>query len=161
MLGGTDCSDGLARCVGGRVEISRAAHVPDPCGGPGESRGEACTCPWDVVGRCDTTCAVEGLEVLARAELARVQLCRSRTQVARPRLPTDPQPRVCAHEGVVCRDGLVEACARAGLPSTVLAVCSYGCQPAVGMVDDVTPGARAIADGAAEILCRRDDAERR
>lgn len=158
-LTGTDCSDGLARCTGGQVMVSRAAHVPSPCGGRGE-RGPACACPWDVRGRCASGCAVEGLEAIASPDAAMAQLCRAREPVARPRAPTDPPASVCARTGVACVDGIVVACAAIGRPAETLGVCLYGCESGVGLPDDVSPGAPAIADGAAAILCRRSHAER-
>src|SRR5947209_8781387 len=87
-LAGTDCSDGLARCVEGRVEISLAGHVPHPCGSPRE-RGNACECPWRSVGQCATGCVKDGLEVVATGEVALVQLCAASEPVVRPVAPTD------------------------------------------------------------------------
>ena len=71
-LSGTDCSDGLARCSDGRVEVSVAGHVPHPCTSPGKNteRPGTCECPWRAVGSCDAGCVKDGLEVLATADVA-------------------------------------------------------------------------------------------
>ncbi len=162
-LSGTDCSDGLLRCVEGRVEASRTAHLPYPCGA--ENAGErqrACACPWDVVASCPSGCASEGLEVIgAPTDAGAAQLCRPDAVVARPVLPGDPIPNeVCPREGVACVDGIVRACEGPGLPTRALATCLNGCQSHVG-IDDVDPGAWKNPDGLVSILCQRGHAERR
>ena len=167
-LEGTDCSDGLLRCVGGNVEASRAAHVPYPC--RAEQRGErriACECPWDVVGRCASGCASEGLEALgAPTDAGVAQLCRPDAPVARPFLPGDPaSSTICTIEGVACVDGIVRACQAPGHVSRPLATCLMGCQSHVGIDTwggaETDPGAPRDLDGVVSILCRRDHAERR
>jgi len=156
-LTGTDCSGGLLRCVDGRVEASRTAHLPHPCGGIGE--GKSCTCPWDVVGHC--ACALDGLEAASTPTDAGIaQLCRPRESVARPVLPTDGlDVDVCTTDGVGCVAGVVRAC-ETGRPARALAVCLRGCQTVVG-VESPTDGEAVDLDGVVAILCRRDDAERR
>lgn len=162
-LSGTDCSDGLLRCTGGRVEASRAAHLPHPCGAArmGE-REPACQCPWDVVGACPSGCASDGLEAIgAPTDAGVAQLCRPDVPVARPVLPGDPIPiDICAHEGVACVDGIVRTCEAPGQPVRALAMCLDGCQRHVG-IDDVDPGALTNPDGLVSILCQRGHAERR
>lgn len=157
-LEGTDCSDGLARCVDGEVEVSVAAHVPHPCSSPGEKPGGGCECPWQRVGRCETACVKDGLEVLATAEVARVQLCAAPEPLLRPLLPNElTSVSICAEEGVSCIDGVVRACAQRGQPVRLIAGCAAGCASGVGVdVEDVGP-----SDGRAAILCRRAHAERR
>ncbi len=158
-LSGSDCSDGLARCADGRVEVSRAAHLPYPCGKPGESN-RSCTCPWDAVERCRNGCALEGSSILAErdASTALGQLCKPDEVVARPLTAADPQANgVCADEGWTCRDGLVRACSGAGLPVRPLAICIHGCA-AVSLAEGESPPVveGKTVDGPAAILCRRD-----
>lgn len=167
-LEGTDCSDGLLRCVGGSVEASRAAHLPHPCGA--EKRGGrpvVCACPWDVVARCASGCASEGVEAIgAPSDAGIAQLCRPDVPVARPFLPGDPSPdEICTAEGVACVDGIIRTCEAPGHVARPLATCLLGCQSHVGIDtwggDNVDPGAPKDPDGVASILCRRDHAERR
>jgi len=168
-LEGTDCSDGLLRCVEGRVEASRAAHLPHGCGGGagGTERRTACECPWDFVMQCASGCAREGLEAIGvLSDAGAVQLCRPSAPVARPVLPGDPVPTdICTSEGVACVDGIIRACEAPGLPTRAVATCLNGCQSHVGMDgwgdDSGDPGALKDPDGVASILCRRDHAERR
>jgi hypothetical protein len=157
-LSGTDCSDGMVRCAAGRIEASRAAHLPHPCGDPGalEKRG-GCTCPWDVIGQCTSGCAEEGLEVLAPPD-AGAKVCRPDAPVARPMLPGDPfEPTVCTSEGVQCTDGIVRQCESSGRPSRAIAFCLAGCDPGIA----IDHGEPANPDGVSMILCRRPHAERR
>lgn len=157
-LFGTDCSDGLARCVDGTVEASRAGTVPHPCGAPGVEQEGACACAWEPVARCPAGCAAEGLEIAASPDAAADQLCRPLTPNARALLPGEaPAPEVCAAEGVACADGLVRVCDGPGLPMRPIAVCLAGCHPGIGIVH----GEPATLDGTVSILCRRDHAERR
>ena len=162
-LAGTDCSDGLLRCVDGRVEASRIAHLPSPCGLGGVERPSACICPWDTVARC--ACAADGLEVVAAPTDAGIeQLCKAHGPVARPVLPEDSVTvDVCAQSGVSCVDGAIRICPASGQPSRPVAVCTWGCQTSISLVDDATepPGEPRDPDGVLSILCRRGDAERR
>ncbi|MBX3224064.1 MAG: hypothetical protein KF795_26350 [Labilithrix sp.] len=167
-LEGTDCSDGLLRCVGGDVEASRARHLPYPCGAT--KRGEnqpACACPWEVIARCATGCASEGLEAIGEpSDAGAAQLCRPDAPIARPVLPGDPIPdAICTTEGVACVDGIVRACEAPGHTARALATCLHGCASHVGIDawvgDDAVPGAPKDPDGVVSILCRRDHAERR
>jgi hypothetical protein len=182
-LGGSDCSDGLLRCVEGRVEASRTAHLPSECGGakPGP-QGEsprACVCPFDVIGSCASGCAAEGLEVVgAPTEAGVAQLCQADAPVARPLTPgevADSAPAICAAEGVACVDGIVRICDHAGQSARPIAKCFGACQTAVA-IDDATvltthgsfgaanppdPGAARNPDGFVSILCMHGHAERR
>ncbi len=158
-LTGTDCSDGMVRCKEGRIEASRAAHLPHPCGDPGtvEKRG-SCTCPWDVIGHCRTGCAEEGLEVIATRDAGAQKVCRAETQVARPILPGDPfEATICSDEGVSCADGIVRACDEPGRPARAIALCLTGCDPGIA----IDHGDPTNPDGVSMILCRRPHAERR
>lgn len=154
--GGTDCSDGLARCVEGRVEASVAGHVPYPCTA-GEKSG-ACECAWRLDARCASGCVKDGVEVVATAEVARVQLCAPTEPALRSLLPAESAVvSVCNDESASCVDGIVRSCAAPGQPARLVAACVSGCAAGVG----VEPGDLLTADGAAAILCRRVHAERR
>lgn len=168
-LGGTDCSDGFARCTASRVEISRVAHLPHPCAAPArpgaaspEAPGGACTCPWSETATCASGCAVEGLDVMASdPAVAAAQLCRSLVPVARPPLPAEAAVAdVCSEAGIRCRDGIVRVCEGGGRPSRVAAVCLHACEPTVSL-EALDDGAAVPLDGALAILCRRPTAERR
>ena len=155
-LGGTDCSDGLARCSQGQVQVSIAAHVPHPCVAAKETPG-ACACPWQTVGQCRGACVKDGIEVVAVPDVAREQLCDPGGVGFRPPIPSESAVvTICGDDGVSCVDGVVRACASRGQPSRVAGVCVNGCAP--GVVVD--PGDVLTGDGAAMILCRRAHAER-
>lgn len=154
-LGGTDCSDGMARCSAGQVEISAAAHVPHPCTAPKELPG-ACACPWRSVGSCTAGCVEDGLEVVAAPDVAREQLCAPAEPVLRPATAAEAAAvTICAQDGISCVDGVVRVCVERGQPARVATVCALGCATLVSL----DPG--DLADGAAAILCRRAHAERR
>ena len=158
-LGGTDCSPGLARCVGGLVELSVEAHLPSTCT-PTEKSG-SCACPWSPGPRCERGCVADGLEVLATTvEAAGEQLCRPdpAAPVVRPLLPTEVAlATICAAEAVTCEDGIIRTCAAVGQPARFVAACAHGCAQGVGLApEDFLTG-----DGPAPILCRRNHAERR
>lgn len=156
-LGGTDCSDGLARCVAGRVETSLGGHVPSPCTAQRERPG-TCECAWAPAATCDAGCVEDGIEVVAAPEVARVQLCAPAEPTVRPLSPGElASVAICADEGASCVDGLVRACAARGQPARLLGACVYGC--ALGI--DVEPGDLLTSDGPAGILCRHAHAERR
>lgn len=158
-LGGTDCSDGLARCIEGRVETSLAGHVPHPCAKPAERSG-SCECPWAPAGTCANGCVKDGLEVVAIADVARVQLCQPAAgeAVLRPVLATESTAvAICADDAVSCADGLVRTCAVRGQPVRLVAACADGCAPGIA----IEPGDLLTGDGPAMILCRRAHAERR
>ncbi len=156
-LGGTDCSDGLARCFSGQVAVSIAGHVPSPCTAPKELPG-ACTCAWAPAGSCAAGCVKEGLQVEATREAAVEQLCATPEPVLRPATPAETaQVTICAEEGVSCVEGVVRACVARGQPARLAGVCVSGCASGVAL----EPGDVLTGDGAASILCRRAHAERR
>jgi hypothetical protein len=68
-----DCPDGLARCVGGVLEVSELARIPMPCSAS-EGHGQ-CACPWRAVGECSHGCLAEGVEVVSAPERAATRLC--------------------------------------------------------------------------------------
>jgi hypothetical protein len=155
-LGGTDCSDGLARCVDGRVEISIAGHVPSPC--TARERPGGCSCAWAPAATCETGCVKDGIEVVASADVARAQLCAAAEPLLRPLSPTElATVLICAEDGVSCVDGRVQACTTRGQPAQLLGACVNGCATGIG----VEPGDLLTGDGPAAILCRRAHAERR
>lgn len=178
VLSGSDCSDGLARCVrGGVLEVSQAAFLPHPCTPKPESR-DPCACPWARAGVCASGCAVEDLEVQvepwdagapraqAIAALAQTRLCRADPASRwRPAVPSDPPPPICADVGVRCTDGRVTQCAHAGGSARVLGVCIFGCDPSLAIPQELDPatdpGSPVISDGVAGILCQPQHAERR
>lgn len=154
-LEGTDCADGLLRCVDGHVEASKLAHLPSRC-----VAERSCSCPWEIVATCP--CAYDGLEVAASPGDAGVaQLCRPRGSIARPVGPADAvETLVCGGESTTCTpSGVVVQCTGAGNASHALGVCLFGCQTAV-TVENATAGEPANLDGLLSILCRRADAER-
>jgi hypothetical protein len=155
-LGGTDCSDGLARCSAGQVEVSIAGHVPHPCTAPQERPG-ACACPWQHAGSCAAGCVKDGLEVVAAPEIAREQLCASTAMVLRPATVAESAAvTICADDSVSCIDGMVRVCPAPGQPARLAGACANGCATGISLDQgDVVAG-----DGAAAILCRRAHAER-
>jgi hypothetical protein len=66
-----DCPDGLARCEGGGVWVSRIAVIPYPCNKP----PPACECPWERVADCEGACVADGVEQVVDRQRARAQLC--------------------------------------------------------------------------------------
>jgi hypothetical protein len=189
-LSGSDCSDGLLRCVDGRVEASRAAHLPEPCDPAARPEGDPCACPYDLVLTCALGCAAEGMDVIgAPTDAGAAQLCRPAAPSARGLGPSDVvAPEICAEEGYRCADGIVRMCARRGQPSRPTARCVNGCQTLVALPAELAGGGANIPngpsaggndtdtvhgaltsyhgatvnpDGVASILCRRVDAERR
>lgn len=155
-LGGTDCSDGLARCVGGQVETSVAGHVPHPCT-PRDKSG-TCQCAWRTAAHCEAGCVEDGLEIVARVEVAGAQLCAATEPVLRPLLPDELAPAsFCAGEGVSCVDGTVRLCAGAGQPARGLGACVGGCASGV----TVEAGDLLAHPRAAIVLCRHGHTERR
>lgn len=164
-LGAVDCVSGLARCRDGHVEVSLAGQVPSPCTAPKE-RPNACACPWEPAGTCASSCVQDDLEVVAAPDVASQQLCASGPLLLRP--PTKAEAAdapVCADEAVSCEDGKIRACARRGQPAALVGVCVNGCASGVALEpEDLLergPGDTLRASGAATILCRRDQTERR
>lgn len=167
-LGGTDCSDGLARCNDGQVEVSVAAHLPHPCA-PGEKTSPKahgpCECPWRrIAGVCPRGCAKDGLEVVAEEAVAATQLCAPdpAAPVVRELLATElTTVTICADESVSCEAGVVTVCTARGQPARRIAGCVHGCLAGPGGSVSIDPGDLLTSDGAASILCRRAHAERR
>jgi hypothetical protein len=156
-LGGTDCSDGLARCSAGQVEVSIAGHVPHPCAAPKETPG-ACACPWQPAGACAAGCVKEGLEVVAAPEIAREQLCAADAMTLRPAtIAESAVVTICADESVACVEGMVRICPARGQPARLAGACVNGCATGIS----VDQGDDLTGDGVAAILCRRAHAERR
>jgi hypothetical protein len=132
LLQGTDCPDGLARCVGGSVEVSRVKRVPRPC--PATFKPEDCVCPWEEIEACTLGCAAEGAEVVVDPARAVAQLCAPDPAhpVARP-APGAVAPRgVCDAAGYRCVASLVVVCADSasgdgGLDAHVVGACIHGC----------------------------------
>lgn len=160
-LGGTDCSDGLMRCVDGNVERSILAHLSSTCGATPEKK-ESCVCPWESVARCTSGCAVdpETVIVVTRAlnDGGVTRLCRADSPIALPLTPdTKVEVEVCSASGFACRDSIVVRCERPGQPAKALGRCLFGCDEGLAMGD----GETTDLDGALAILCRRHHAERR
>jgi len=164
-LSGVDCPDGLARCVGGVVEVSRASHYTLPCADP----QAGCMCPWDSLGPCPLGCAADGVEVVVPPERALAQLCATdpASPVARPIAPTAMPPGACddvresteppttpagpstPDENVYrCLASIVVACSSSGGRKAV-AACVRGCFHDGDTVDEE----EADPDEAARILC--------
>jgi hypothetical protein len=140
-LNATDCPDGLARCVQGSVEVSLLGTVPHPC------TGEACACPWERVGDCDTACTVDGLEVVLAREHAEEQLCASTaTGLARPAEATSVVTP-CDIRGYRCDGDVLERCDEDGATPRTIAVCSHRCAAESIDADAVTN------EQAAALLC--------
>lgn len=157
-LFGTDCSGGLVRCVGGRVEASLAGAVAHPCGPRAAETKHRCECAWELVGACPAGCAYEGLEVAASPDAGVEQLCGSLSPSARAPLPGEaPASGICADARVACVDGAVHACDGAGSPVRLVAVCLGGCHPDIGVIH----GGAADLDGAVSVLCRRTHVDAR
>ena len=155
MMNGVDCPDGLARCVGGAVEVSHVARIPRPC--PSTSRPEDCQCPWEAVANCPRGCTGDGTEVVVPPERAAARLCSPdpANPPARPAIGALAPPGACDVEGYRCIGSLVVVCeargeARdAGLVPRVLAACVRGC-----FRDGETMGEEeADPEAAARILC--------
>jgi hypothetical protein len=160
MMNGIDCPDGLARCVGGSIEISHVARVPRPC--PPSSRPEDCQCPWEATATCPRGCSEEGTEVVVPPDRAAARLRAPDPQnpPARPVQGVLAPPGACGVEGYVCIGSLVVACSATAAPGTgsdggltprVFAACVRGC-----FQEGETLGEEeADPEGAARILCAR------
>ena len=149
MLRGTDCPDGLARCEGGRVWVSRLATLPALCGGA----SAPCVCPWDSIAACEGPCAAEGAVAVMDREKAAVQMCTPAERTGESpfvrALGADAQPPSDCDEDDAyrCSDSVVIDCALL----RAVGRCSSGCS---------TAGATLFGDGihretAFAILCSR------
>jgi hypothetical protein len=116
-----DCPDGLARCAGGVVEVSRLASIPEPCSAPPES----CVCPWERLGECERGCVADGLEIAAERSVALPQLCAPSVDSGTPaRIVTAAQAADCDEDVAWrCSGGAVVSCAE----HRVAGVCNRGC----------------------------------
>jgi hypothetical protein len=161
MMNGSDCPDGLARCVGGAVEVSHVARVPRPC--PASRRPEECQCPWEAIDNCPRGCIEDGTEVIAPPDRAAARLCAPDPADPPVRVAVGalPPPGACEgarEDGYRCVGSLVVVCgvreAGAGdeaVRARVLAACVRGCfreGEALGEEE-------ADPEGAARILCAR------
>ena len=148
-LASVDCPGGMARCVGGVVEMSRAATLgPDCQGAPG-----GCACPWTTVGSCEGPCAVDELELALEAAVAHRQLCAppSGEAVALPLLTPPASPLSSCQEDATaeCRDGTVYRCGEGAPPQPELR-CLRGCVAEGLALDTLVPPGSAAA-----VLCLR------
>ena len=147
--GQVDCPAGLARCVGGTVEVAQPFRHPSACSG----NPEACQCPWAVVAACDAGCAASGAEVALPEPLAKGQLCAPRPGEApvgrapSPGIVLAPPPGACEGDPFACVGGLVVACD--AVPRLV-AQCTRGC------VGGASTQASGLSDvQAVTLLCQR------
>jgi hypothetical protein len=168
-MNAVDCPDGLARCIGGVVEVSRVSHYELPCTGSPET----CLCPWDSLGDCPRGCAAEGVEAVIPRDRAFAQLCAPdpadpTEAFARPSPGVAPPPGACETGGVRCVGSLVVACHESadpragaapgvadgvadGVTARTIATCLHGCAHEGDAIDE-----EAVADEAAvRILCAR------
>ncbi|HEY1691171.1 MAG TPA: hypothetical protein VGG39_03365 [Polyangiaceae bacterium] len=141
-----DCPDGLARCSGGVVEVSRLATIQQPCRGTPQE----CSCPWEREGECDRGCVADDLVVVVDQDAALRQVCAPEadaTPVARL-LPTPP-PSSCDEDVLFrCAGNAIVACA----DHAVVAVCAKGCvSDGASLGDDVSVSREA----AFALLCTR------
>jgi hypothetical protein len=163
-LAQVDCPDGLARCVEGVVQSSRAYSYSVPC----SSSPEACTCPWTEVTACARGCAAESVVLPVPAAVAADQLCAPGGAVAVPATPpllaptTRPSPAsssapipwtapndpsTCEGERFRCTGGRVVGCEPVAHD---IARCLLGCA-----VDDATVEEEQVTDRqATDVLCR-------
>jgi hypothetical protein len=120
-LSAVDCSDGLARCNGGIVEVSRLATIAQPCKGT----AEACACPWERLGECDEGCVVDGVDVVMERGVALRQLCATRSEAGTVARPTSAQAPVACDEDELyrCARGAVVACAARAAVGTCIRAC--------------------------------------
>jgi hypothetical protein len=153
-----DCPDGLGRCVGGVVEASRLARIPQPCSKT--ETLENCVCPWVAVADCPRGCAADGVPLVVTPDRAVARLCAQdpSNPVSRPAPAAVAPPGACDgedRESYRCSTSLVLSCVGGGsgeggkLISHVIAACLRGCArdgDSVG-TDETDPG------GASRILC--------
>jgi hypothetical protein len=145
-LNGIDCADGLARCSGGVVEVSRRAVLPQPCHGTPEQ----CACPWERVGECERACVADGVEAIVDRDRALPQLCAPEPDAGSVVLPAAGDPPRGCDEGQAyrCEGGAVTACRE----NAVVARCASGCVVEGAGLDDDAPVSR---EAACAILCSR------
>jgi hypothetical protein len=166
MMKGIDCPDGLARCVGGAVEISHVARIPRPC--PPSAKPEECQCPWEAADECPRGCAEEGTVVVTPPERAAARLCAPdpANPPARPVAGAVAPPGACEVEGYRCLGSLVIACApgspdRSAAESGALGTGPLLARPFAACVRGCVQEGEALGEeeadpeGAARILCAR------
>ena len=157
MMRGIDCPDGLARCVGGAVEVSHVARIPRPC--PPSNKPEECQCPWEAVGECPRGCAEEGTIVVVPPDRASSRLCAPdpANPSARPVVGIPAPPGACDTLGYRCMGSLVIACSPA--PGDAGAVAAPVARPFAACVRGCAQEGEALGEeeadpeGAARILC--------
>jgi hypothetical protein len=133
-----DCPDGLARCEGGEVMVSRLARIPSTT-----------ACPWESLGTCATRCLVEGLVVDLPKARAKPQLCAAPPSAPPAWLPPATEsPLFGCEEGEFrCSANVVRRCS--GNVQRTVATCVDGCA-------EVSEGIEADSvDAAAGVLCKR------
>ncbi len=149
-----DCPDGLARCMGGVVQVSRLARRPSPCRGSPES----CACPWAVLDRCPSAaCVADGLTTALPVNRAAKQLCAPgpvSAPFSRPGPPSNsvlpPLPEACEAAAFVCLGALVVACE----PSPrAVGTCIAGCTPEPSLDGPASSGLSDLQ--ALALLCER------
>jgi len=142
----TDCPDGLARCRGGIVEVSRLAAIERPCRAPPAQ----CLCPWARVASCPGACVVDDVEVVLAPSLGPAQLCAPDEHAAPIARPTTVLPPAASCEGALyrCAQGVVAPCRE----RSAGAVCARGC---IGEGATVDEGVPVTVEQAAAILCVR------
>lgn len=145
-LGAIDCPDGLGRCSGGVVEVSRLTSIPQPCKGSPES----CACPWDRLGDCEEGCVVDDVDVVIERDVALRQLCAPHGDAgAVARVLPEQSPAGCDEAELYrCVGGSIIACKE----HAVVASCARGCVRDGASLDDDTPVRR---EAAFAILCSR------
>ena len=137
-IGQVDCPDGLARCVGGVVQVSELAQRPDPCHGSPET----CACPWTVAARCPGSCVADGVEMLLAPGYPFSHLCLDPPTIppfARPLAADSPLPALgdaCEGQQFLCIASTVVACEPT--PHGVGA-CVSGCASDRGLSEPLTP----------------------
>ena len=138
-----DCPDGLARCSGGIVEVSRLMTIPQPCKGTPEQ----CSCQWDRGGECEQGCVADDVEVVVDRPLT-AQLC-APTVDAGPLTRPGSQVAECDEDTLFrCTGGAVVSC----LDHAVVAFCQHGCFQEGTDIGGEVPLSR---EAAFAILCSR------
>jgi hypothetical protein len=145
-MNAVDCPDGLARCEAGEVSASRLGTVRLPCNAP----PPRCSCPWDVIGRCEYGCTAESVEILVDRTLAATQLCAPGPDAgafARPTLPARAATPCEEGQRYACRGGLMVECAS----GITVGWCTHGCFSEGAAIDDDRVSREAVY----AILCSR------
>jgi hypothetical protein len=135
-----DCPTGMARCVGGAVEVT-AGHPS--CTG--------CPCAWQRLEVCEQGCVLEGVELVREPSAAR-SLCKADKHASQPPM-ADAGSIECPNEGerFLCRHGTIYACPKAN-PGVPVAVCAFGCV----QEDETLESVSVDISVATSIMCRVD-----